>query len=222
MKVELISKTLGVGSYSELNSEEIIAAVARHGTIKEDNGRLVKYLMEHKHWSPLEHITFGFKIETSRAIATQILRHRSMVFQQTSQRYSKTEEFEPVELRKQHKSNRQSSTEVFNPLVKGLDGKLYTADDFIFYFLEDVNELYNNLLDAGVARECARMILPLCSKTTLHVTGNLRNLLSFLNVRMEEHSQKEIQDIALEIGLILEKELPNIFSKIDWKNGLFM
>src|SRR5690625_859029 len=93
MKVELVTKTQGVGKYKELSSEEIISAIARHGTIKEDNGRLVKYLMDHKHWSPLEFLNFTFEIETSRAIGRQMLRHRSMSgIQEWSQRYSERSE----------------------------------------------------------------------------------------------------------------------------------
>ena len=76
--VTLISKTIGVDDYADLDNEAIVAAIARHGTIKNDNGKLVKYLMDHKHWSPLQHISFGFKIETRRSISAQIFRHRSL------------------------------------------------------------------------------------------------------------------------------------------------
>ena len=94
MKVELISKTVGLGRYSELNNEEIVAAVARHGAIKEDNGKLVRFLMNHKHWSPLQHISFGFRIETRRSISAQIFRHRSLNGQEWSLRYSENMGFE--------------------------------------------------------------------------------------------------------------------------------
>src|SRR5690606_40719721 len=110
-------------SYKELNNEEIIAAIARHGNIKEDNGRLVKYLMDHKHWSPLQHISFGFKIETRRSISAQIFRHRSLNGQEWSLRYSEPLGFEDIDLRREHPTNRQSSTVSFNlniDLVKGV------------------------------------------------------------------------------------------------------
>jgi len=227
MKVELISKSVGVGSYSDIDLEQIIAAIARHGTIKEDNGKLVKYLMDHKHWSPLQHIFFGFKIQTSRAISAQIFRHRSLHFQETSQRYQKITEFEDIEIRQQHKSNRQSSSETFNPVLykesQPETGEYeVTAQMEIDTVLEHVKHCYNNLIEAGVAKECARMILPMCSSTTIHVSGTLRDLLAFLNIRVEQHSQKEVRDIATAMGECLEKELPNIFSSIDWRNGLFM
>lgn len=223
-KVELISKTVGVGRYAELTNEEIIAAIARHGTIKEDNGKLVKYLMDHSHWSPLQHVSFGFKIETRRSISAQIFRHRSLEGQEWSLRYSEPLGFEEIDLRREHPTNRQSSTESFDPiLLKNEDGDvLMTGNKLVSEALEYIEDVYNTLIEAGVAKECARDILPLATKTTIHITGNLRNLLGFLNVRMDEHAQKEIKDIAQEIGLALENELPNIMSKIDWKNGMFM
>lgn len=230
MRVELVSKTIGVDKYSELDIEEIIAAIARHGTIKNDNGTLVKYLMDHKHWSPLDMVNFTFEIETSRAIGRHILRHRSLNPQEHSQRYSSRVEFEPIELRKESAVNRQSSTEVFNPgIIKYLDpitgkdnGDRIDAQTLIKDYLEDVREFYNKLIEAGVAKECARMILPECTKTTMTFNGTLRSWLSFLNVRSHKDAQLEVRNIAYSIGNILEKELPNIFDRIDWRNGLFM
>ena len=216
-KVELISKTVGVGKYAELNNEEIIAAIARHGTIKEDNGKLVKYLMDHSHWSPLQHISFGFKIETRRSISAQIFRHRSLNGQEWSLRYSEPLGFEKIDLRREHPTNRQSSTESFDPIIRGLE-----ASKRIELLFEEIQNLYNDLIEVGVAKECARDILPLATKTTIHLTGSLRDILGFLNTRHTPEAQKEIKDIAHEIGLALEKELPSIMSKIDWKNGYFM
>ena len=225
MKVELISKTIGSDTYKDLDNEELVAAIARHGVIKNDNGKLVKYLMDNKHWSPLQHVSFGFKVETSRAISAQIFRHRGLNFQEFSQRYSKVSDYEPIEIRKASVDNRQSSTEVFNPLVdttgQSSEYNIY-ADDMIEDLLEDVYNAYNRLLKAGVASECARMILPMASKTTIHITGTLRDLLAFLNVRLDTHSQLEIQLIAKEMAKLLKLELPNIFKQIDIDNGMFM
>jgi thymidylate synthase (FAD) len=223
MTTTLVSKTIGVGEYGSLTPESIIAAVARHGTIKEDNGKLVKYLMEHKHYSPLQHVFFSFKVETSRAISAQIFRHRSLHFQETSQRYEEIQEFEFPELRAQAVTNRQSSTEVFNPQLKGnLIGGSETAEERVQWILAQSEKAYKLLLKAGVARECARMILPMCSKTTIHITGTLRDFLAFLNVRCDHHAQKEVQDIATRMGELIEEELPNVMGKIDWRNGMFM
>lgn len=226
MKLELVSKSVGVGPYENLSNEDIISAVARHGVIKEDNGKLVKYLMDNKHLSPLQHVFFSFKVETSRAMSAQIFRHRSLNFQETSQRYDLITEFEDIEIRMQHKSNRQSSTDVFDPLVPdtfGLfEGLPVKASEMNAKLLDIYSTSYVNQVEAGVAKECARMMLPMCSKTTIHISGTLRDLLAFLNIRMESHAQKEVVLIATGIGEVLEAELPDIFSNIDWRNGLFL
>lgn len=229
MKVELVTKTQGVGKYKELTSEEILSAIARHGVIKEDKGKLVRYLMDHKHWSPLQQVYFGFEIETSRAIARQILRH-DLDVQEHSQRYSDRVLFEPIELRKEHPTNRQSSTEVFDPIIFEFDDfitdntgvKGIPASFIVKEYLQDIERFYKKLVKAGVAKECARMILPECTTTTCTFNGSLRNWLTFLNVRCDKHSQKEIVEIATLIGEELESQLPNVFKQIDWRNGLFM
>lgn len=227
MRVELISKTVGVNSYAELSAEEIIAAIARHGTIKEDNGKLVKYLMDHKHWSPLQHISFGFLIETRRSISAQIFRHTSLNGQESSTRYSEPVGYEEIELRREHPTNRQSSTEPFNPEIKvdvhGGEGYVKIgANEAIDMALEHIQSVYKALIEASVAKECARDILPLCTKTTIHITGTLRDLLGFLNIRLDHNAQKEVRLIAERIGEELEKQLPNVFKTINWKNGMFM
>lgn len=224
-KVELVSKTQGVRKYEGLTSEEIISAIARHGIIKEDNGKLVKYLMDNKHWSPLDMINFSFEVETSRAIARQWLRHSSLKPQEHSQRYSDKVIFENIELRKEDKINRQSSTEVFNPIVEGNYDTIQEdiqADILIGDLLKQIEEAYQGLIEAGVAKECARMILPECTQTTLTFNGSLRSWLSFLNVRCDHHAQKEIQELATLVGEILEQEMPKVFSSINWKKGMFM
>ena len=224
-KVELISKTIGVGRYKELTAEEIIAAIARHGTIKNDNGKLVKYLMDNKHLSPLQHISFGFKIQTSRGISAQVFRHQSLEFQEWSQRYSESAEFEPIELRREHPTNRQSSTEVFDPIVKvpwGDELLRMTAREAIDNAIYVVDRTYRALIEQGVARECARGVLPMCTTTIIHVTGNLRNLLGYLNLRLDEHTQLEHRIIAKEIAVILKEELPDIFKVIDIDKGMFL
>jgi thymidylate synthase (FAD) len=230
MKVELVSKTEGVGKYEGLTSEEIVSAIARHGIIKEDNGKLVKYLMTNAHWSPLDMINFTFEIETSRAIGRQILRHASIRFQEHSQRYSDRVQFEPIELRKEDKVNRQSSTEPFDPLmdvVLEVDTNVFapvpvSASAIIADHLHMVEKLYKDLLEVGVAKECARNILPECTTSTLSANGTIRSWLAFLNVRLDGHAQLECQLIAKEIGEALEREMPNVFANIDWRNGMFM
>jgi len=228
-KVQLVSKTVGVGKYEGLTSEEILASIARHGVIKQDNGRLVKYLMRYKHWSPLDMINFTFEVETSRAIARQWLRHSSIKPQEHSQRYSDRVLFEDIELRLEHPVNRQSSTDVVGLVCNsGLGISKFKTPDVeklvyrIEELLDDIQYVYNQGISMGVAKECMRMILPECTTTTLTFNGSLRSWLSFLNVRRDHHAQKEIRELATMVGEILEKEMPNVFSQIDWRNGMFM
>ena len=231
MEVSLISKTQGLNEYSLLDNNEIIAAIARHGAIKEDGGKLVKYLMDNAHWSPLQHISFGFKIETRRSISAQIFRHRSLNGQEWSLRYGTPLGFEEIDIRREHPTNRQSSTDSFDPDINipkynSVTGKY--EDNFelssikIKKCISSIQYLYEELLNNGVAKECARDILPLCTKTTIHITATLRDLLGFLNVRCDEHAQKEVRDIATRIGEELELQLPDIMKTINWRNGMFM
>lgn len=238
-KIQLVAKTQGVGKYEGLTSEEIVSAIARHGIVKEDNGKLIKYLMNNKHWSPLDMINFTFEVETSRAIARQWLRHSSLKPQEHSQRYSDRVLFEDIELRLEHPTNRQSSTETVCVVSKE-DKSTYSTDildmgqielqenkyrnygNKIFNLLTEIENLYKEGIELGVAKECVRMILPECTTTTLTFNGSLRSWLSFLNVRCDHHSQKEIVVLATQVGEILEQEMPNVFAKIDWRKGMFM
>ena len=143
------------------------------------------------------------EIETSKAIAIQLIRHRSFTFQEFSQRYQDVsllgDMFEEIEFRKQCKDNRQSSTEIHESA--GAEAKL---------ILLQIQRLYKGLLEDGVARETARMILPLCTKTKIHMTGSIRSWVHFLELRDDEHAQKEIQLIAKEIKRIFVEEFPII------------
>jgi thymidylate synthase (FAD) len=219
-KVELVSKTQGVGIYDSLSQGEMVEAVARHGE-KKDYGKLIKYLMKHKHWSPLEHVHFTFRIETARDISAQMMRHRSFHWQEQSQRYDVINDFMPIELRRQSKNNRQSSLKVFNPVVFQSDTRRQWASDTVDHALRTCKLAYDTLIEAGVARECARRILPMCAKTVVHMTGNLRDFLGYLNVRCEAGTQKEHRDVAMGIGEALEKEFPEL-AQIDWKQGGFL
>ena len=236
MKIELVGKTTGEGKYKELNSEEIVAAISRHGIIKEDKGKLVKYLMGEKHWSPLDMINFIFEVETSRAIGRQWLRHTSLRPQEHSQRYSDRVLFEEFELRLEHPTNRQSSTEVVCKVGNRIGNTDFGGGEFhknipdkfkefnyeLSEHMKKIKELYKKGIDLGIAKECMRNILPECTTTTLTFNGTLRSWLSFLNVRCDHHAQKEIVELATLIGEALEKEMPNVFSQINWRKGMFM
>jgi thymidylate synthase (FAD) len=171
-------------------------------------------LVRHKHWSPFEHGHATFEIETSKAIGIQLIRHRSFSFQEFSQRYQDVNRldtiFEPIELRSQCEDNRQSSTEVVNPRINFGDYRSLSASQAIKSHLEKSHELYNKLLEAGVAREQARMVLPLATTTKIHMTGSIRSWVHFLELRDDEHAQKEIQLIAKEIKKHFKEQFPII------------
>jgi thymidylate synthase (FAD) len=217
-KVELVTKSIGTGRYKGMSAGQIIEAVARHGNIKE-YGKLIKFLVNHKHWSPMEHMHYTFRVETSRAISAQIFRHKSLHFQELSQRYDMIQEVEDIDIREQAVKNRQSSIDSFDPLIGFSENR---ASIMIEEHLKQTQKLYKDLLDANVAKECARMILPMGSKTVIHITGNVRDLFAFLNVRCDFHSQKEVRDIALAMGEYLEKEMPEVMKNLNWREGMFM
>ncbi len=167
--------------------------------------KLLRYCMEHGHWSVFEQASLGVEITTSRAISAQILRHRSFHFQEFSQRYAPVLAFEPVELRKQAAKNRQSSSEhCDDPDLKLIVNRQ----------IELAEQAYCDLLDAGVARECARMILPMCAQTTVYMTGTARDWIHYLRLRIKEDTQKEHRDIAFEISCIFRDTFPDIAEAI--------
>jgi len=215
MKVTLLNVTP--------NAEDHIVEVARVSSSRKDKkdkpAGLLRYLVQHKHWSPFEHGHATFEIETSKAIGIQLIRHRSFAFQEFSQRYQDVNHlgdiFEPIELRAQCEDNRQSSTEVIDPNLYrevGLSGKEMPvkASQVINNHLRNAHDLYNDLLESGIAREQARMVLPLATTTKIHMTGSIRSWIHFLELRDDDHAQKEIQTVAKEIKRIFISEFPII------------
>jgi thymidylate synthase (FAD) len=208
MQVKLVAKTEPVIEGVN-NLEELVAYAARvsnpsNQLNNETADKLLGYCWKHKHVSIFETASMTMEIETSRAISAQILRHRSFTFQEHSQRYSKSLGFEDVELRRQDTKNRQNSTDDLKPEVK----KELQAD--IDLFLGEAEDLYNVLLDYGVAKECARMILPLTTQTRLYMTGNLRSWITYCITRCEKGTQLEHRLIGNECWKILREQCPNI------------
>lgn len=201
MKVKLLNITPD----AERHIVEVARVSSSRENKKENYESLIKYLIMHKHWSPFEHSYMTFEIETSKAIAIQLLRHRSFTFQEFSQRYQDVNQlgkmFEPIELRYQAASNRQSSTEPVENSV--LDGKVKMV-------LAACEQLYNNLIECGVSRETARMVLPMATKTKIHMTGSVRSWIHFLDIRDDPHAQLEIQMVAKIIKAIFAEQLPSI------------
>ena len=215
------------------NAEETIVEIARVSSKRNDKKAkpdgLINYLIKHKHWSPFEHASMTLEIDTSKAIGIQLIRHRSFTFQEFSQRYQDVnllgDMFEPIELRKQAEDNRQSSTEVFDPLLpkaelflNPLMGTNYRASEAIHNFQVIARGIYNELLEAGVARETARMILPLCTKTKIYMTGTLRSWIHFFDLRDDAHAQKEIQELAKEGKEIFKQQFPVLSNALGYKD----
>lgn len=212
MNVKLISLTKPVDDLLMENSEDLVAFIARVSNPEnqmnhETAPRLLNYLTEHKHWSPFEMVDFTVEIKTSRAIAAQILRHRSFSFQEFSQRYSAATEIEPIQLRKKAEKNRQSSAEVIDEPV--INNVVKLAIDYAV-------QTYNKLITEGVAKEQARMVLPLATQSTLYMKGSLRSWIHYIVLRTAEDTQKEHRDIANAIKSIFMKEFPVVAEALRW------
>jgi len=195
------------------DAEELISYCARVSNPKnqlntETAPKLLKYLIKHKHWSPFEMASATFEIVTSRAIAAQILRHRSFSFQEFSQRYSSITEIEPVELRKQAVKNRQSSEDVIDEPV---------INNVVQYSLDHSVQTYEKLINQGVAKEQARMVLPLATKTTMYMTGTFRSWVHYIDLRSQEDTQKEHRDIAIELKNVFTEEFKTISEALGWR-----
>jgi thymidylate synthase (FAD) len=172
--------------------------------------RLINYCIKHQHWSIFEQAFCTFEIETSRAVAAQILRHRSFTFQEFSQRYSTATLLEPFELRKQGKTNRQVGEDVFTAQE---DPKLFAKIDKL---QEEQINVYNEMIQQGIARESARMVLPLNTQTTLYMSGSCRSFIHYIQLRAKEETQKEHREVALEMKKVFCEIFPNIAKALKW------
>lgn len=212
MEVNLVSITKplieGINTAEELISYCARVSNPSNQLNVETSPRLLKYCIDHQHWSIFEQAFMSVEIKTSRAIAAQILRHRSFSFQEYSQRYSKATTLEKIEWRLQGKTNRQVGEEDVDLLPE--------LEEEVNDTLAKCKEVYDKLISSGVARECARMVLPLNTSTTLYMSGSIRSWLHYLQLRIKEDTQKEHRDIALQIKKIFMKEFPVISSALNW------
>ena len=210
MKVQLITVTP--------DSEKNMAFVARvsnpNNQDNENFSGLLKYCIKHQHWSVFEQAHMTLEIETTRAIAAQILRHRSFTFQEFSQRYADTnliaEKIPLPALRKQDLKNRQNSTDDLDEFVKQDIEMTITAH------FNHAEKLYKRMLEAGVAKECARMVLPLATPTRLYMTGSCRSWIHYINLRSAHGTQKEHMDIAHECRKVFTEQFPIVSKALDW------
>jgi len=194
------------------NAEEMITRMARVSAPKNQDNmetapKLLRYLIKHKHWSPYEMANLCVEINTTRAISPQIIRHRSFSFQEFSQRYADTSELGSAvipHLRRQDFKNRQNSIDdLSSDAISGYYrriSKLY----------EDAEHLYREMVSSGVAKECARSVLPLSTQTRLFMNGTIRSWIHYLLLRCHESTQAEHREIAESIKRIFCKEFPVI------------
>ena len=175
---------------------------------------LLGYCIKHGHWSVFEQAHMTVEIETTRGIAAQILRHRSFTFQEFSQRYANTNllgEIEVPDLRSQDLKNRQNSNDdIPEEQTKRLQ------DQIKRYFAEGI-DLYNELIREGVAKECARFVLPLATPTRIYMTGSVRSWIHYIDLRSAHGTQKEHMDIVKEVRDIFKKEFPICTNALNWE-----
>tara|TARA_Y100000401_G_scaffold115479_1_gene119281 strand:+ start:1116 stop:1751 length:636 start_codon:yes stop_codon:yes gene_type:complete len=175
---------------------------------------LIKYCIKHKHWSIFEQAFLTVELETTRAIAAQVLRHRSFTYQEFSQRYADSSLLGRViplpELRRQDTKNRQNSTDDLDPFVKqNLELQMQTLFDSSM-------ALYQQMLERGVAKECARNVLPLCVPTRMYMSGSVRSWVHYIDLRSANGTQKEHMDLANACKAIFVEQFPVIAQALDW------
>lgn len=174
--------------------------------------KLLKFLINNKHWSPFEMVDMCLEIKTSRAIAAQILRHRSFSFQEFSQRYSNATEYEDIELRMQGLKNRQVGENlmpVTHPAYEEINHLIAEA-------ISISSHCYDVMIENGIAKEVARMILPLTTETTIYMKGSLRSWIHYIQLRTDQNTQKEHRQIAEKCKKIFVKEFPIISEALEW------
>ena len=199
------------------DAEKTMAYIARVSNPKnQDNENfsgLLRYCINHQHWSVFEQSSMTLEIETTRGIAAQILRHRSFTYQEFSQRYADSNllgEIELPELRRQDDKNRQNSIDDLEPeMVDKFNRQMNTLFSSAF-------GLYNQMLKAGVAKECARFVLPLATPTRIYMTGSCRSWIHYINLRSAHGTQKEHMDIANGCKDIFVKQFPAVSEALEW------
>ena len=211
MNVELISVTP--------DAEKHMAYVARVSNPKnQDNEKfagLLKYCIQHGHWSVFEQAHMTVEINTTRGLAAQILRHRSFTYQEFSQRYADSSllgnSIPLPELRRQDLKNRQNSTDDLDPLVvQDFNSKIEN------HFVDGMH-LYKDMLDAGVAKECARFVLPLATPTRLYMTGSCRSWIHYIELRSAHGTQKEHMNLVENVRSIFTEQFPTVAEALNWQ-----
>jgi len=198
-------------------AEQTMGYVARVSNPKnQDNPNvsgLLSYCIKHGHWSVFEQAHMTLEIETTRGLAAQILRHRSFTYQEFSQRYADSTQLGTIPLpalRRQDTKNRQNSTDDLEPPLKT---KYYAR---MLKHFEEATNIYEEMLADGVAKECARFVLPLATPTKLYMTGSVRSWVHYIELRSGHGTQKEHMDIANECKAIFTEQFPVVAKALDW------
>ena len=210
MNVKLISVTP--------DAEKTMAYVARVSNPKnqtnENYAKLLGYCIKHNHWSVFEQSFMTLEIETTRGLAAQILRHRSFTFQEFSQRYADSSMLADTiplfDLRRQDIKNRQNSTDDLDPKL------VHDYEIGIKNHFENAMWLYKDMLDNGVAKECARFVLPLATPTRLYMSGSCRSWIHYINLRSAHGTQKEHMDIAEACKNVFVEQFPTVAEALEW------
>ena len=202
------------------DAEQTMAYIARVSNPSNQNNEkyagLLAYCIKHNHWSVFEQSTMTLEIETTRAIAAQILRHRSFTFQEFSQRYADSSllsnKIPLPELRRQDTKNRQNSIDDLDPFtVQNLEMQMQTLFDSSM-------ALYQQMIERGVAKECARNVLPLCVGTRIYMTGSCRSWIHYINLRTANGTQKEHMQVAESCREIFIEQFPTVSEALEWSN----
>ena len=210
MTVKLVSATP--------DAEKHMAYVARvSNPNNQDSDKfagLLKYCIKHGHWSVFEQAFMTVEINTTRGLAAQILRHRSFTYQEFSQRYADSsllgDSIPLPQLRRQDTKNRQNSIDDIDPLMQQ-DFEIKMQRHFV-----DGMKLYKEMLDAGIAKECARFVLPLATPTRLYMTGSVRSWVHYIDLRSAHGTQKEHMDVAEETRSIFIEQFPTVAEALEW------
>lgn len=212
MNVQLISVTP--------DAEKLMAYCARVSNPSNQNNdnyaKLLKYCIDHQHWSIFEQGFMTVEINTTRGLAAQILRHRSFTFQEFSQRYADAtllaEEIPLFELRRQDTKNRQNSIDNIDPEI------VVKWNTQIREHFAKAKAIYDGMIKDGIAKECARFILPLAMPTRLYMSGSIRSWIHYISLRSGHGTQKEHMTIANECKSIFVEQFPTISEALGWKN----
>ena len=210
MSVKLISVTP--------DAEKMMAYVARvsnpNNQENPNYAKLLGYCIKHNHWSVFEQAFMTLELETTRGVAAQVLRHRSFTYQEFSQRYADSsmlaDQVPMFDLRRQDNKNRQNSIDDIDPFVK------QEFEIKIRRHFDEAMVLYQSMLDSGIAKECARFVLPLATPTRIYMSGSCRSWIHYITLRSANGTQQEHMDIALECKEVFKEQFPVVAEALEW------